>query len=91
MAAEVDAYLHQRASAAASSVGSNLNYLNPHYSSAKSVRQWGNDVVKQANRAGMVFGSGKAVHYHGTAKGMMSWRPHEFRVLLPTSFRLGQR
>jgi hypothetical protein len=41
VAAAVDAWLDARIAGQPSSVGDNLNYLNPYYSSANSMRAWG--------------------------------------------------
>ena len=60
------AYLTSRAGGAPNQVGGSVNYLNPHYSSRKSMNAWGSEVV--ANNTGE-FGDGKNIHYHGTAPG----------------------
>lgn len=78
---EVMKHLQARASGQASSVGGHVNYLNPTYSSQKSLREWGNDVVAQGKKSNMVFGSGNAMHYHGTAKGAK--QASNFAVRLP--------
>jgi hypothetical protein len=83
VAAEVVKYLHDRAAGAPSSVGKHLNYLNPIYSSQKSLKEWGNDVVAQASKSGLVFGAGKARHYHGTAKGSSKLRVKNYAVVMP--------
>lgn len=82
VSAEVDRWLALRASGTPSSIGDNLNYLNPLYSSRRSLEEWGKEVVAQAKKSGLVMGSGKAKHYHGTAKGLQKYRPGEFRVIL---------
>jgi hypothetical protein len=78
--AGVDAWLNERGAGAPSSVGNNLNYLNPWFSSARSMRAWGADVVRQAKASGLIFGAGKAVHFHGTAKGLVTKKPAPFVV-----------
>ena len=58
---QVRIWLALRAAGARSTVAGHLNYLNPNFSSARSLTEWGNSVVKQAVRNSMVFGAGKAV------------------------------
>lgn len=72
----VDRWLAERAGGAASSVGDNLNYANPFYSS-KSNLPWINALE------GPVYGSGKAIHRHGTTPELQRWRPGEFGINLP--------
>jgi hypothetical protein len=81
VAKEVVHWLRLRAAGSPSSVGDNVNYLNPYYSSKNSLESWGWDVVSQANATGMVFGAGRAVHFHGTAKN--NHRPAPFAISLP--------
>jgi hypothetical protein len=83
VALEVDRWLEKRAAGEPSSVSNHLNYLNPHHSSTKSLKEWGWDVVRQAKAEGLVYGRGRAVHYHGTAAGNERWRPAKFRIKLP--------
>lgn len=73
-------YLKKRASGGPSIVGGHLSYLNPFVSSQNSLRQWGNYVVQQAQKTGMIFGKGKAVHYHGTTKENIKKMPGAFKV-----------
>ena len=81
----VDDWLAQRASGAQSSVGDNLNYLNPKYSGANGRGNgWGGDAFQaEAIRNGYVFGKGNAKHYHGTTAGLQKYRPGDFGVNLP--------
>ncbi|MCO5157880.1 MAG: phage tail tape measure protein [Aquamicrobium sp.] len=72
----VDRWLAERAAGAQSSVGDNLNYANPHYSS-KSNLGWINALE------GPKYGAGKAIHYHGTTPELQRWRPGEFGLNLP--------
>ncbi len=83
VAKEVLRWLELRAAGTPSSVGNNLNYLNPYYSSKSSLDQWGWDVVAQAEKTGMIYGSGRAVHFHGTSKGIKKLRPSSFVIRLP--------
>ncbi|TIM38367.1 MAG: cell wall hydrolase [Mesorhizobium sp.] len=82
VAREVDSWLAERAAGVESSVGNHLNYLNPSYSSAKSLKGWGWAVVQQAKKEGLVFGAGRAKHYHGTSADNEPWRPGEFLIAL---------
>ncbi|CUX13700.1 cell wall hydrolase [Agrobacterium fabrum] len=82
VAAEVDRWLEMRARGVPSSVGDNLNYLNPLYSSQSSLRGWGWSVVAQARKSGYVMGAGKATHYHGTSRDLVKYKPSAFRVVI---------
>jgi hypothetical protein len=82
VAAEVDRWLETRARGIPSSVGENLNYLNPLFSSQSSLRSWGWSVVAQAKASGYVMGAGKATHYHGTSRDLVKYKPGAFRVLI---------
>lgn len=79
---EVDSYLKARANGLSSSVCDHLNYLNPYYSSNKSLNGWGYEVIDQAKGSGMIFGGGHAVHYHGTSRSLNKFRPGPFRIVL---------
>ena len=81
----VDDWLAQRAGGAQSSVGDNLNYLNPKYSGRNGRGNgWGGDAFQaEAMRNGYVFGKGNAQHFHGTTAGLQSARPGAFGVNLP--------
>ncbi|TBE77231.1 hypothetical protein ELH01_08220 [Rhizobium ruizarguesonis] len=82
IAAAVDSWLEMRARGVPSSVGDNLNYLNPLYSSQSSLRGWGWSVVAQAKKSGYVMGAGKATHYHGTSRDLEKYKPGAFRVVI---------
>ncbi|RQP04084.1 MAG: hypothetical protein D1H97_19840 [Paracoccus sp. BP8] len=84
----VDDYLVARAQGLESSVGGNLNYLNPKYSSWNNIKpgSWGDSVVKQAQSSGQVFGAGNAMHYHGTAPGMSPIDPN-YGLNLPGNYQ----
>lgn len=82
VAAYVEEYLIERTQNPNSSIGGNVNYLNPDPSagvSKKDMEQWGNDVVAQAEVSGLIFGEGKHKHYHGTNQGV---RKHLNSLLL---------
>jgi LysM repeat protein len=74
----VDSYLAQRAAGTPSSVGTHLNYANPHYSDAKNL-PW----IMALN--GPVFGKGDSIHRHGTTPGLEKYRPEAFSIALPGS------
>jgi hypothetical protein len=69
----VDSYLSARENGEPSSVGTNLNYANPHYSDAVNL-PWINAL------SGPRYGSGKAIHYHGTTPGLEKYRPAPYAV-----------
>nr|DAW50802.1 MAG TPA: tail tape measure [Caudoviricetes sp.] len=78
----VDEHLAKRAAGMASVVGGNTHYANPYFlgeASAKT-KKWVREVESQANATGQRFGSGKAVHVHGTPTG--SKAAPAFRVIL---------
>ena len=70
-------YLQERTKTEKSSIGGNYNYFNPH----KSKPSWGPDVKQQAEKSGLIFGTGIYTHYHGTAKG--ETKTPELKVALP--------
>ncbi|MGL5837617.1 MAG: LysM peptidoglycan-binding domain-containing protein [Sphingorhabdus sp.] len=72
----VDAYLAQRANGTPSSIGSHLNYANPHYSDRQNLG-W----IMALD--GPVLGRGDAVHRHGTTPDLEHYRPGAFSVVLP--------
>lgn len=78
----VDDHLAKRAAGMASVVGGNTHYANPYFLGEASARtrRWVRDVERQANATGQRFGTGKAVHVHGTPAG--STPSPAFRVIL---------
>lgn len=72
----VNSYLAQRAAGAPSSVGTHLNYANPHFSDARNLG-W----IMRLD--GPVYGSGNAIHRHGTTPDLQRYRPPAFNVVLP--------
>lgn len=74
----VESYLTARAAGRASSVGTHLNYANPHFSDAVNL-PW----IKALN--GPVLGRGNAIHRHGTTSSLERHRPSAFIVVLPTA------
>ena len=72
----VDSYLAQRANGRPSSVGTHLNYANPHFSSRSNLG-W----IMALD--GPVLGRGNAIHRHGTTPDLERHRPEPFAVRLP--------
>ncbi len=72
----VDQYLAQRAAGAPSSIGTHLNYANPHFSDKKNL-PW----IMALD--GPVLGKGNAIHRHGTTPDLEDNRPGNFAVVLP--------
>ncbi|WP_176473006.1 LysM peptidoglycan-binding domain-containing protein [Sphingomonas lenta] len=72
----VDGYLAERAAGRPSSIGSHLNYANPHYSSRGNL-----DWIMALD--GPVLGRGDAIHRHGTVPELERHRPGAFAVVLP--------
>ncbi len=71
----VNSYLAERASGTPSSVGTHLNYANPHFSDKVNL-PW---IMKLD---GPVYGSGNAIHRHGTTDGLQKYRPEPFNIRL---------
>lgn len=80
--AQVLQYLQDRANGTQSSVGNHLNYANPYASDKKNRKAWVDAFYKQAKEDGLVFGTGKAVHGHGTTKDLQKFRPKPFAVVI---------
>ncbi|MGB0912020.1 MAG: hypothetical protein ACPGSW_00445 [Phaeobacter italicus] len=74
--AVVDAWLSRRANGAASIIGDNLNYANPHYSDASNLG-W----ISKLH--GPRLGRGQSVHNHGTTAQLDAYRPDPFGLVLP--------
>lgn len=79
----VGSYLAERAAGTPSSVGTHLNYANPHYADARNLA-WINALD------GPVLGRGDAIHRHGTTPDLERYRPNEFAISIPGSFALTQ-
>ena len=75
-------YLAKRAQGLPSSVGQNLSYANPNYldEASDSTKKWVAEVERQASATGQRFGSGKAIHVHGTPSADRSKMPAPFNV-----------
>lgn len=77
-------YLADRAAGRPSIVGQNVSYANPNYlgEASAATKAWVREVESQAKASGQVFGSGRAVHVHGTPSADRSKMPAPFNVAL---------
>ncbi|MDI3451657.1 cell wall hydrolase [Acinetobacter sp. V89_4] len=84
-------YVAKRAAGQESIVGENISYANPYYLSEASstTKKWVREVQKQAKETGQVFGSGKAVHVHGTPSADKHKMPKPFAISLGVNNALG--
>ncbi|HAV4658488.1 TPA: hypothetical protein JIT99_10240 [Acinetobacter baumannii] len=80
--AEVLSYLERRANGQESSVGGHLNYANPYVSDKKNRDAWVDAFFEKSKKDGLVFGSGKNVHGHGTTKDLAKYIPEPFSISL---------
>ncbi|MUS88351.1 hypothetical protein DIQ02_19085 [Acinetobacter baumannii] len=80
--AEVLSYLERRANGQESSVGGHLNYANPYVSDKKNRDAWVDAFFEKSKKDGLVFGSGKNVHGHGTTKDLAKYIPKPFSISL---------
>lgn len=82
-------YLEKRASGLNSSVGGNLNYANPYYlgEAKPDTIAWVREAEAQAKKTGQIFGSGKAIHVHGTPSSDKSKIPKPFAIQTPKSIK----
>jgi LysM repeat protein len=71
----VNSYLAERAAGRPSSVDTHLNYANPHFSDARNLG-W----IMRLD--GPVYGSGNAIHRHGTTPDLQRYRPDAFNVVV---------
>lgn len=78
--AEVLAYLEERSKGKSSIVGEHLNYANPYSSDKKNRKAWVDAFYAKAQKENMVFGSGKAVHGHGTTNDLIKFKPKPFKL-----------
>lgn len=77
---EVLAYLEERSKGKSSIVGEHLNYANPYSSDKKNRKAWVDAFYAMAQKENMVFGSGKAVHGHGTTNDLIKFKPKPFKL-----------
>jgi len=77
-------YVAKRAAGQESIVGENVSYANPYYLSeaSSSTKKWVREVQKQAKETGQIFGSGKAIHVHGTPTADKHKMPKPFAITL---------
>ncbi len=77
-------YVAKRAAGQESIVGENVSYANPYYLSeaSSSTKKWVREVQKQAKETGQIFGSGKAIHVHGTPSADKHKMPKPFAISL---------
>lgn len=75
-------YLEKRALGQESIVGENVSYANPNYlaKASKNTKKWVKEVQNQAKKTGQIFGSGKAIHVHGTPSADKHKMPKPFSV-----------
>ena len=80
-------YLEERANGKASSVGSNISYANPNFlqKASKNTKKWVREVEKQAEASGQIYGSGNAIHVHGTPSADAWKKPGAFYITTPSS------
>jgi hypothetical protein len=72
----VDSYLSDRAAGAPSSVGNNLNYANPNFSSRSNL-PW----IMALD--GPVYGTGNSSQRYGTVPSLQQYRPQPYTIVLP--------
>ena len=68
-------------------IGQNLNYANKFYSDEKNRTQWVDAFHDDAVKKGMILGTGKAIHAHGTVNELKGKMPKPFQVILPKDFK----
>lgn len=78
--AEVLKYLEERSNGKSSIVGEHLNYANPYASDTKNRKAWVDAFYAKSKKEGMVFGSGTAVHGHGTTNDLIKFKPKPFNI-----------
>lgn len=80
-------YLEERANGKSSSVGSNISYANPNYlgEASTATKKWVREVEKQAKASGQIYGSGNAIHVHGTPLADTWKKPGAFYITTPSS------
>lgn len=75
-------YVAKRAAGQESIVGENVSYANPNYlaKASKNTKKWVKEVQNQAKKTGQIFGSGKAIHVHGTPSADKHKMPKPYAV-----------
>lgn len=76
-------HLKARSGGMESSVDGNTHYANPYYlqNASEATKRWVAEVDSQSKQTGFRYGSGKAIHVHGTPTGER--RAPRFKVTLP--------
>lgn len=83
----VNAYLIERSKGKKSIIGGHLNYANKYYSDEYNREKWVNKFHDQAEKDGLIFGNGKAIHAHGTVEELKRYIPEPFKIILPENFK----
>lgn len=80
-------YLESRANGKDSSVGLNVSYANPFYlgEASAATKKWVQEVEEQAKQTGQRYGSGKAVHVHGTPSADKHKMPKPYFISTPST------
>lgn len=80
-------YLESRANGKSSSVGLNVSYANPFYlgEASAATKRWVKEVEDQAKQTGQRFGSGRAIHVHGTPSADKHKMPKPYFISTPKS------
>ncbi|MGV0885982.1 phage tail tape measure protein [Acinetobacter venetianus] len=78
-------YLEARANGKDSSVGLNVSYANPFYlgEASAATKKWVQEVDDQSKETGQRFGSGKAIHVHGTPSADKHKMPKPYFISTP--------
>lgn len=83
----VNFYLIDREAGRKSIIGGHLNYANKYYSDEYNRKKWVNNFHDQAEKDGLIFGNGKAIHAHGTVEELRKYIPKPFKIILPENFK----
>ncbi|HCW4311891.1 TPA: LysM peptidoglycan-binding domain-containing protein [Acinetobacter baumannii] len=83
----VNSYLLERANGKKTIIGENLNYANKYYSDEKNRKAWVDKFHNEAVKNGMILGTGKAIHAHGTVRELRDKMPKPFKIVLPKDFK----
>lgn len=83
----VNKYLIERAKGKKSIIGGHLNYANKYYSDEYNRKKWVNKFHDQAEKEGLIFGNGKAIHAHGTVEELRKYIPKPFKIILPEKIK----
>ena len=83
----INTYLIERSKGKKSIIGGHLNYANKYYSDEYNRKKWVNKFHDQAEKEGLIFGNGKAIHAHGTVEELKGFMPEPFEIILPENFK----